>query len=301
MVFFSVIIPTFNRAPLIETTLISVFKQSFTDWEIIVIDDGSTDKTIDVLKQYSDKIKILQQENQGPGAARNLGIERAQGEYIVFLDSDDIWFPWTLSTFCQVIKANNYPSFIVGEAVFFSNELELKAIKSTQVKCNYYIDYYNSRHHIPQPFIGAVAIQRDILQKAGKFSNQWINAEDNDLWLKLGIAKGFVYIQSPAILAYRQHGSSAISNILKTYQGTCYLIQQEKQGQYPGGKNRQFERLEILTRHIRPVSLACLRKMKLQQAWFLYQESFFWHLRLLRVRYLLIFPLLFCLAALRKP
>ncbi len=300
MVLFSVIIPVFNRASLIETTIVSVFNQSFTDWEIIVVDDGSTDGTHDVLIQYSDKIKVFYQQNHGPGAARNLGINYAQGKYIVFLDSDDIWFPWTLSIFNEVIQANNYPSFIVGESVFFSNELEIQNIYSSTAKFNYYVDYYKYSHHSLQPFIGAVAIHRITLQQVGNFTDQWINSEDNDLWLKLGICDGFVYIQSPVILAYRQHESSAIANINKTFQGTCYLIQQEKEGMYPGGNNRQIERLNILTRHIRPVSLACLHHVAIQQAWVLYKKSFLWHIRLLRVKYLLIFPLLLCFAVLRE-
>jgi hypothetical protein len=133
----------------------------------------------------------------------------------------------------------------------------------------------------------------------GGFTERWINSEDNDLWLKLGTAKGFIYIQSPTVLGYRQHSNSAIASSIKTYKGTCYLIEQEKQGNYPGGKNRQAERLEILTRHIRPVSLACLRQVELQQAWFLYKETILWHIQLLRIRYLIVFPLLFLFTVLR--
>ena len=86
MPFFSIVIPTYNRASLIPATLQSVFQQTFTDYEIIIINDGSTDNTQDVLKPFLSRITYVNQNNQGPGAARNTGIDIAKGEYITFLD-----------------------------------------------------------------------------------------------------------------------------------------------------------------------------------------------------------------------
>ena len=93
----SVIIPAFNAAPLLGKTLESVLCQSFSDWEIIVVDDGSTDATADVAKGYisnhGHKIRLIRKENNGPASARNTGIESAAGAYIAFLDADDLWLP----------------------------------------------------------------------------------------------------------------------------------------------------------------------------------------------------------------
>lgn len=290
--FFSVIIPVFNRATLINKCLTSVLSQSFTDVEIIVVDDGSSDGTLDILAAFSKKIKVFHQTNQGPGAARNLGVSQAQGQYIVFLDSDDIWFPWTLSTLYKVIQDTKLPSFIVGKTVFFSSETELKPIKKVHSEIQYFSDYYKSSSLSLQPYVGAVAIKRNVFQKVGGFSNQLFNAEDNDLWLKLGTSEGFVFINSPTILAYRQHSNSAISNLEKTFLGTKHLILQEQQKNYPGANLRQRERLRILTRHIRPVSLACIKQEKFSQGWSLYQATLTWHIQLMRIQYLIFFPLL---------
>src|SRR5206468_7994708 len=104
MAFFSTVIPSYNRADLICQTLDSVLGQEFDDQEIIVADNGSTDNTIEVLKQYGDRVKSYQQENRGPGGSRNLGARHASGKYIAFLDRDDLWFPWTLATYREAIE-----------------------------------------------------------------------------------------------------------------------------------------------------------------------------------------------------
>ena len=92
----SVIIPTYNRAILLREAIESILRQTYKDYEIIVVDDGSTDQTPDVLKEYKDKVRYIRQENKGPGDARNRGLAEADGRYIAFLDSDDIWFDFKL-------------------------------------------------------------------------------------------------------------------------------------------------------------------------------------------------------------
>lgn len=298
--FFSVVIPTFNRSSLIESAIDSALNQNFADREIIVVDDGSTDNTLELLEKYGSQIKVLKQKNKGVGGARNLGIRHAKGRYIVFLDSDDFWFPWTLSTLFEVIKLHNHPSFVVGEALLFQRELELKSVNMKRIESQYLPDYYSYSWKILQPFVGAVAIQKAVLEEVNGFTIKQINSEDNDLWLKLGTARGFVHIQCPVILGYRQHAASAISNTEKSFQGALFIIQQEKKSVYPGGEEKLINRLEILTRHVRPVSLACLKQEELIQALILYEGTFVWHLKLLRFRYLIAFPTLFIIACVRR-
>lgn len=289
MVSFSTIIPVYNRVNLIEHTIESIIDEKL---EIIVVDDGSTDGTVENLKQYGDRIIILQQENKGPGAARNLGITKATGDYILFLDSDDLWFTWSLNTFKQAIFQFNYPAFIAGTATRFNQESEIKSIQYSSLQIELFPDYYASSQLSLWLLNGAVAIKSEVLRQAGGFTAQWINGEDSDLWLKLGTAKQFVYIHSPPLLAYRRHPNSAVANNKKTYQGAWHMINQEKRGLYPGGKARQLERLEILMRHIRPVSLACLQEEKIEDAWQIYQATFRWNLYLKRFKYLVAFLVL---------
>lgn len=292
MAFFSVIIPVYNRAKVVSKTVDSVLNQEFQDREIIIVDDGSTDNSLDVLKTYGKQVKILQQKNQGPGAARNLGLRFATGNYIVFLDSDDLWFPWTLAIYQKAIIYYNFPAFVAGKEFNFFDESELKSVNKSKIEIKYYDDYYASAYH--NLWIGtcATAIRKDIIDQVGGYSSQNINAEDSDLWLKLGIAKGFVYINSPNVFAYRRHPDSEVSNFFKSYTGKLYLIHQEKNKQYPGGKEREFERLHIITRHIRPNSFECLKQREIQKGWQLYKITFYWHLKLIRLRYLFGFPVI---------
>jgi GT2 family glycosyltransferase len=297
MPFFSIVIPTFNRATLIGKTIDSVLQQEFTDYEMIIVDDGSTDNTLNVLMAYDDKIRVFHQSNRGPGAARNLGIQHAKGQYTAFLDSDDLWFPWTLKVCHQAIQELHCPGFLAGSAIFFESELELK---ESSPKFHLFTDYYTSSHKALWLGTCSVIIQTNLLRQNGGFTSQWINAEDSDLWLRLGTIEGFAFIEAPALFAYRQHSGSAISNVLRTYHGIQFLIRQEKAGQYPGGNARRYQRLEILTRHVRPASLACLRQGEIANAWQLYQQTLRWHLMLGRIRYLLAFLALLGIALVAK-
>lgn len=104
---FSIIIPTYNRADSVTHTLTSCFTQSFEDFEIVVVDDGSKDNTVEVLNGIDDaRLKVVQQLNAGPAAARNTGMANASGDFIAFLDSDDVWYPEFLSTANKMLTAN---------------------------------------------------------------------------------------------------------------------------------------------------------------------------------------------------
>src|SRR6187402_2155965 len=127
MPLFSVIIPVFNRAELLRETLASLAAQQFTDFEIIVVDDGSSDGSADVARQSGANVHVFEQTNRGPGAARNLAIRHATREYLAFLDSDDVWFPWTLRTYAHVINETASPSFIAGKPLRFHDTRELRS------------------------------------------------------------------------------------------------------------------------------------------------------------------------------
>ena len=125
MPFFSVVIPSYNRGAFIEATLDSVFAQEFRDFEVIVVDDGSTDDTLERLQLYRERMTLLRQQNKGPGAARNLAVRHASGDYIAFLDSDDLWFPWTLATYFRIIGKCDRPALVAGRLRYFSELGEL--------------------------------------------------------------------------------------------------------------------------------------------------------------------------------
>src|SRR5262245_42788481 len=94
---FSVVIPTYNRLEFLISAIESVERQTYKSFEIIVVDDGSTDDTLAHLSALGDRVTLLRQMRKGPGAARNMGARHASGAYVAFLDSDDLWLPWSLA------------------------------------------------------------------------------------------------------------------------------------------------------------------------------------------------------------
>jgi len=104
----TIVIPLYNKSSLVERAIRSIQEQTFEDWRLIVVDDGSTDDGGDIVRGIADgRIELIRQSNQGPGAARNAGIARAESEFIAFLDADDQWYPWYLANALDAIKKNN--------------------------------------------------------------------------------------------------------------------------------------------------------------------------------------------------
>ena len=111
----SVIIPAYNAERFIPQAIQSVLEQTYQSYEIIVVDDGSTDKTKDILKEFEDKVCCIYQENQGPSAARNAGIKISQGRYICFLDADDIWTPDKLEVQVEFLECHPDISLVFSD------------------------------------------------------------------------------------------------------------------------------------------------------------------------------------------
>ena len=289
MPLFSVIIPTFNRASYLKMTLESVWRQTFKDFEVIVVDGGSTDDTAAYLSTLHDRLTVITQQNSGPGKSRNKGAEHADGEYLAFLDSDDLWFPWTLETVAGLIAKHDKPSLISAKLISFKDPGELDSINYVQTKTEVFSDYFASSDR--DCFVGAgmTFVRRDKFLEVGGFSSREINLEDHDLILRLGTAAGFVRIVDPPTLGWRRHNASTADQSLRSFAGCQHLIQNEQSGIYPGGKTRSVARRRIITRHIRPWALTLARAGDWGAAWSLYNSTFVWNLSLNRWRFLLGF------------
>jgi hypothetical protein len=298
---FSVIVPTFNRAAMLGETLASVFRQRFTDYEVIVADDGSTDDTLSLLAAYGDQLRIVRQSNRGPGAARNLAAAAARGDYLAFLDSDDLWFPWTLSVYASiVIGAPTRPVFVAGKPAVFSDPAELNGTREATASFAAFPDYYASGDEWRWYSASSFVIRTDAFKRIDGFASVWINGEDADLAMRLGTAGAFVQITGPPTFGYRDHAGTLVSETSRTLEGLRYALRMEQQGLYPGGTRRARERRTILTRHARPVMLTCIREGRHADAWQLYLSTWSWHLSLGRLRFLLGFPLKALLPAARE-
>ena len=136
---FSVVIPTYNRVHLLARTLESVWRQRFTDYEVVVVDDGSKDGTQAYLQGLGNKVWVIKQVNSGPGAARNIGVREAQGDYVAFFDSDDLWFTWTLDVFARAIQEHRCPHILGGKFVEFTDEAELLTVREEPCETSWFV------------------------------------------------------------------------------------------------------------------------------------------------------------------
>ena len=292
--------PVYNRPSLVKEAIESVLKQSFNDYEIIVVNDGSTDSTPNVLASYADKIKVLNQENSGVGAARNLGIENAKGDYIAFLDSDDLWVPWTLSSYFESIVQAEFPSFLSGTNKLFmsSSELTLNSPKEN-LRYQFHKNYFSSEGRRVGLVPSTSAVKTSEIRRVEGFAaKRGRTAEDADLWIRLGDSNGFVFIEKPFIGFYRRHQDNMMGNILKGMPGALLLIDNEKKGLYPGGQEFYIDRISLISKYVRSYSMESLKSNQISYATRIYTATFFWHVRIFRIKYLAGFPLLLAMFAL---
>lgn len=296
MAFFSVIIPSFNRRILLARTLESVRLQRHTDFEVIVVDDGSTDEAGEPVVPRDARIRVIHQEHLGPGASRNRGAESASGEYLAFLDSDDLWFPWSLEVFRTLIARYDRPALLCGNYQHFADESELARVREEPARAEYFADYLASwqRHRVVGA--GMIVVRRDTFAAVGGFTTEPCNLEDHDLALRLGDARGFVQLAT-VTLGWRRHPGNTSHAMSRNVAGCQRLLREERAGRYPGGEAQAAARREIITQHTRSTSLECARAGWLAAAWRIYRATLDWHVALGRWKYLTTFPLYLAAAA----
>jgi len=296
---FSVIIPTHNRLQLLRRTVESVLNQKYRDYELIVIDDGSTDGSLNYLRAIAPKINALRQINRGPGAARNLGVQHAIGTYVAFLDSDDLWFPWTLEVYAKVVRDADQPAFMSGKPWRFRDDKPSNVPKEAPQWLQFR-DYLQSGDQWRWWGASSFVVRRQTFIDAGGFSVDLRNGEDADLALRIGTALGFVQITAPHTFAYREHEGNIAGDLHHNVAALSHQIRSECSGEYPGGRSRRRQRWQILTRHIRPVAIACTKARMSSYAWSLYWSTFGWHIELRKWRFISSFPLLVLLGWVRR-
>ena len=295
MPLFSVVIPCFNAERYVRAALDSVFAQTFTDFELIVVDDGSADGTVAAVRECGGSVRLLQQTNQGAGAARNLGIEEASGEYLAFLDADDLWFPWSLQVMKEAIDANN-AALVFGEVVEFSGGEPQPPASAGGFLCTRYahpLDAYlgcGYRRYLSP----AMALRREVALGVGGYPPGRINGEDTDLVLKLGTTGPCAIIHCPVVAAYRRHDANSTLFPLRAYNGALFQLKQERAGRYPGGGRLRLARWNLLTAHTRAISILCARPGHWRQGWHVYFATCGYNFTLMRWKYLTVFPLLAC-------
>ena len=292
--------PVFNRGALACAAIDSILNQTIDDFEIVVVNDGSTDDTVQFIRKNYPMCTLLTQNNLGPGAARNHGVANSTGRYIAFLDSDDLWFPWTLESYARAIAENDSPSFMAGKPFEFSIKAQISRVAAESLSTLHFNDYLESGDEWRWHGVSSFVVKRDAFQSAGGFVDGRINSEDADLALRLGTAKGFVQITSPYTFAYRLHDGNVTNQTVKTSNGLRCMLSTEKSLQYPGGKARASERWRIISRHVRPHILNLARAGEASDALGFFFSTNAWHLKTMRWKFLLGVPLTLAKGLIRK-
>jgi glycosyltransferase involved in cell wall biosynthesis len=198
----SVIIPTYNRGWVVKEAIDSVLAQDFKDFELIVVDDGSTDDTGQILEAYGQDLMVLRQSNRGVSAARNRGIDAAAGRLIAFLDSDDLWLPGKLST--QVDFFHAHPKAVINqtEEIWIRNGVRVNP-KTRHHKFGGMIFERSLALCLISP--SAVMMRHSLFDEVGRFDEDLPACEDYDLWLRISWRYPVHLIETPLIIKRGGH------------------------------------------------------------------------------------------------
>ena len=197
----SVIIPTYNRRDMIKSAIESVFRQSWRDYELIIVDDASGDGTGPWIRQtYHDRLKYIMTQHSGVSHARNIGISHAQGEFIAFLDSDDYWLEHKLQTQMDQMIAN--PHYLIShtQEKWFRNGVFLNQKKIHQQKGG---DLFRKSLKMCSIGMSTVMVRKNLFCRVGLFDESFPACEDYDLWLR-ATSKYFVLLIPEALTV--KHG-----------------------------------------------------------------------------------------------
>jgi GT2 family glycosyltransferase len=229
----SVIIPAYNVAPYIGETLRSVFAQTFTDFEVIVINDGSpdTEEFERVLKPFRERLRYLKQENRGASAARNAGLRAARGEFVAFLDADDLWFTNYLEDQLAVIRERKCDlvcadALIVGESPDAGRTYFEAVMEAAPPKEVTFLDLLSGERSL---ITSGVLTRREHVLEVGLFDEQLRNAQDFDLWLRLARRGTRLTYQPRVLLKYRARLNSLTGDPINSHLRELLIFEKVEQ------------------------------------------------------------------------
>lgn len=198
----SVIIPTYNRAEFLRHAIESVLAQTYQDFELLALDDGSTDQTAALAAEYGDRLTYLFQDNRGVSSARNHGIRQAAGELIALLDSDDRWLPDKLTRQVAVMTQQPELQLCHTEEIWIRRGVRVNPKKKHRKHTGYIFPYC-----LPLCVISpsSVLIRRALFEQVGLFDETLPACEDYDLWLRITKTYPVHLIETPLLVKYGGH------------------------------------------------------------------------------------------------
>lgn len=275
----SVIIPVFNRAEMIPDTIDSVRCSGVDDLEIIVVDDGSTDHTADVVQALGSPVRYLRQSNAGPASARNTGFAVSRGRYVAFLDSDDQWLPGSVAAMIDQLDEHEDIPFVFADALMGSPDKGFVSVLDT-----YGGDAFRnllSREIEPglrrlerDPvfrqlvrrnfvFLGSLVLRREVVEQVGCFDPVLFGSEDWEFCLRLALRFEFFFCEGISLAVYNQHSSASLTGNQDRMYGS-YVKALERVLESPRlGADERVQVIRNLKPHSIRICLSCLRSGRL--------------------------------------
>jgi len=198
----SVVLPTYNRGWALKQAVDSVLGQDYVNIELIVVDDGSTDDTPQLLSAFGDRLRIIWQANQGVSAARNAGIRAATGELIALLDSDDTWLPGKVTAQVEFFRANPAALICQTEEIWIRNGMRVNPGKRHRKEAGMIFERSLALCLVSP---SAVMMRKSLLDEVGLFDESLPACEDYDLWLRIGWKHPIHLIDQPLIVKRGGH------------------------------------------------------------------------------------------------
>jgi glycosyltransferase involved in cell wall biosynthesis len=241
----SVIVPAYNAAIYLPYAIDSVLAQTYRDWEIVIVNDGSTDHTGAVVEPYQamlgDRLQFIEQPNRGLSAARNTGLRAARGEFMAMLDADDVWLPHRLARGVAVLDSHPETGLVHAKVV----RIDVHGSITGQPKvAPEYLSgriarhIYTRRAHIVCP---TVLFRKRCLQTAGWFDEAMQATEDRDLWFRIALRYEIAFIDE-VVAQYRLSPTSITSNLDGLLNGQLYFAAKH----YKLGAATRFDYLRAL-------------------------------------------------------
>lgn len=229
--FVSIIIPVYNTGNFLHETIQSVINQTYPNWELFLIDDGSTDNSAEICKSYveqDDRINYHYKTNGGQASARNLGINKSHGEWIAFLDSDDIWLPQKLAHQIKEIELYDADFFYsLGYYYYPEKEKQLETYDWVTGEQKG-LDFFKTLYHSCAVNTNTVLVKKKLLDQVGYFNEAQIvrGSEDWDLWMRIALKANSIFGSKNRDVYYRIHPGGIHLQHVRMFKGKVFVYEQ---------------------------------------------------------------------------
>jgi len=247
MTSFSIIITSHNQAQFIREAVESALAQTYRSREVIVVDDGSSDASLVVLEEFSDAIQLVKlEQNVGACRARNAGVSRAKGDFLVFLDGDDLLLPWALSLYNEIVDRKQ-PNIILSRMRWFEQEAPGVSCETTPTQVE--VVDYETLLNKDRPYrasASAFVIRRDAFVQVRGWPTEIFPLEDLAVLLQLCQSGRTVQILAPVTVCYRIHAANTVHQLAACIGALRFIVGKERQGNYPHGRGSRGKRYAFL-------------------------------------------------------